>query len=288
MSTELPPLSEQASNLAKLLTQKVQKNDISVPLLPEVANKVITLTQDPESDSTQLAKLIQSDPSLAAHVMKIANSAAYSPNASMVSLQQAITRLGMNLISDIAIAASISTKMFKAPGFETHISFIWKHALMTALWSKEIARACRLNVEATFLCGLLHSIGRPVALQTALEMATGKDTALSTEDLLAIEESVHTEVGACVLKKWDMPLIICESLQYFYSYNDAPHAKEQTAIVNAAAKFATHTLKPEEFSRTQLTEAEVLGDLNLYQDEVMDLLDKRDNVVGSMEAMSNK
>lgn len=288
MSTELPPLSEKASNLAQLLTQKVQKNDISVPLLPEVANKVITLTQDPESDSTQLAKLIQSDPSLAAHVMKIANSAAYSPNASMVSLQQAITRLGMNLISDIAIAASVSTKMFKAPGFEAHIGYIWKHALITALWSKEIARTCRLNVEATFLCGLLHSIGRPVALQAALEIAADTGSDFSTEDLLAVEESVHTDVGACVLKKWDMPLIICESMQYFYNYNDAPHAKEQTAIINAAAKFATHTLKPEEFSRTQLTESEVLGDLNLYQDEVLDLMDKRDNVVSSMEAMSNK
>lgn len=288
MSTELPPLSEKASNLAQLLTQKVQKNDISVPLLPEVANKVITLTQDPESDSTQLAKLIQSDPSLAAHVMKIANSAAYSPNASMVSLQQAITRLGMNLISDIAIAASVSTKMFKAPGFEAHIGYIWKHALITALWSKEIARTCRLNVEATFLCGLLHSIGRPVALQAALEIAADTGSDFSTEDLLAVEESVHTDVGACVLKKWDMPLIIFESMQYFYNYNDAPHAKEQTAIINAAAKFATHTLKPEEFSRTQLTESEVLGDLNLYQDEVLDLMDKRDNVVSSMEAMSNK
>ncbi len=287
MPTDQPVLSENAKLLAEALTHKVQRNDINVPLLPEVANKVITLSQDPESDSIQLAKLIQSDPSLAAHVMRIANSAAYSPNASMVSLQQAITRLGMNLICDISVAASISTKMFKAPGFEDHIVYTWKHALVTALWSKEIARKCRLNVEATFLCGLLHSIGRPVALQAALEISKINGQTFSQEELLAVEETVHIDVGTCVLNKWGMPMIICESMQYFNDYNNAPHAKEQTSIINAGAKFATHTLQPEILSQSQLTEADVLGDLNLYQDEVLDLIDKRDDVMSTMEAMSN-
>ncbi|MAZ88483.1 MAG: histidine kinase [Cellvibrionaceae bacterium] len=272
--------------LADGIQQQLQTGDIEVPLLPEVANRVIALSQDAESEIADLAQLIQSDPSLAAHVMRIANSAAYTPNASLVSLQQAITRLGMNLICDIALAASLSTKMFKAPGFESHINDIWKHALATALWAKEIARACRLNVEATFLCGLLHSIGQPVTIQAACDGAKRANVELSEDDALALAEQLNIEVGSCVLKSWEMPMIICEALQYFNDYKTAPHALEQTMIVNASALFATHMLDSEQLPRTELIAKEVLADLNLYQDEVEMLLEKRDIVVSSMEAMA--
>ncbi|WP_423897635.1 HDOD domain-containing protein [Candidatus Pelagadaptatus aseana] len=286
MPGESPSLSDAAQKLIADIESRMDKEDIQVPLLPEVANKAVTLSQDPESDAIQLSQLIQSDPSLAAHVMRIANSAAYTPSASLVSLQQAITRLGMNLICDIAVAASVSTKMFNTPGHESHIEYIWQHALATALWSKEIARSCRLNVEATFLCGLLHSIGRPVLIQTALDSCSRLQLTISSDELYAIEDYLHMEVGSCVLKKWEMPMIICESLQYFYRYNDAPHAMEQTAIINAAADFATVTLKPETLSQQELLDREVLGDLNLYPDEVEALLDKQGDIISSMEAMT--
>ncbi len=272
--------------LADHIQKQLKSGDIEVPLLPEVANRVIALSQDVESEISDLAQLIQSDPSLAAHVMRIANSAAYTPNGSLVSLQQAITRLGMNLICDIALAASLSTKMFKAPGFESHINDIWKHALATALWAKEIARACRLNVEATFLCGLLHSIGRPVTIQAACDGAKQANTELYADDALGLAEQLNIEVGSCVLKSWGMPMIICEALQYFNDYKAAPHAVEQTMIVNASALFATHMLDSEQLPRNELIATEVLADLNLYQDEVEMLLEKRDLIVSGMEAMA--
>lgn len=280
-------VSDDAQELSEELKNRITKGNIAVPLLPEVANKVITLSQDPESDALQLAQLIQSDPSLAAHVMRIANSAAYTPNSILVSLQQAITRLGMNLICDIAVAASISTKMFNTPGYESRIEKIWRHALLTALWGKEIARSCRLNVEATFLCGLLHSIGRPVALQAILETMEKTGLSLSPEDVLAVEENMNIDIGSCVLNKWEMPMIIREALHYFHHYNDAPHAKEQTAIVNAAAQFALHTMEPENLTNSALLDKEVLGDLNLYPDEVQSLLERQDDIKSSAEAMSH-
>ncbi len=280
-------LSATGQALADEIRQQLSGGNIEVPLLPEVASRVIALSQDSESEISDLAQLVQSDPSLAAHVMRIANSAAYSPNASLISLQQAITRLGMNLICDIAVAASISTKMFKAPGYENRINQIWKHALATALWAKEIARTCRLNVEATFLCGLLHSIGRPVTIQGVCDIAKRGNTSVSDEDARALEESLNIEVGNCVLQSWGMPVIICEALLHLNDYHAAPHAVEQTMIVNASAQFATHMLDDEQLSRDDLIAREVLADLNLYQDEVEKLLEKRDDIVSSMEAMSD-
>ncbi|UTA47295.1 HDOD domain-containing protein [Simiduia sp. 21SJ11W-1] len=274
-----------AQTIAHALQSRTASRELEVPLLPEVANKVITLSQDPESDAAQLASLIQSDQALAGHVMHIANSAAYSPNATLVSLQQAITRLGMNLISDIALAASISAKMFKAPGFENHIQSIWRHALATALWGKEIARQGRRNVEATFLCGLLHSIGRPVVIQAALDCANKTHTKLSEADVLLLEENLHTPVGVAVAQRWEMPQIVCESIEFFHAYEKATQAREQTTMINGGAAFATHMLTPDQLSAEQLTALPVLADLNLYDDEVQSLLDKKDDIKSTMEAM---
>ena len=119
----------------------VENGDIDVPVLPETAHKVMTLTQDPDSDALQLANIIQSDPTMGGHVMRIANSAAYTPNSNLVSIEQAIARLGMSEISNIALSTSLNSKIFDTPGYETHIDTIWKHSLATALWSKEVARA---------------------------------------------------------------------------------------------------------------------------------------------------
>ncbi len=286
MSSTNTALSAEAESLIPQLETALREGELSVPMLPEVAGKVVSLSQDPDSDASRLAQLIQGDQSLAGHVMRIANSAAYSPNGSMVSLQQAITRLGMNLISDIALAASISTKMFDAPGFEEHIDRIWQHSLTTALWSKEIARICRRNVEATFLCGLLHSIGRPVVLQAVIEISRDKQLPLTREDILILESTYQREVGAKVVDKWEMPKIVCDAVLHFDNYEEANLAKDQTTMVNGGAQFASHVLDPEALDLETLKGLPVLADLNLYQDEVERLLDMKDAIASTREAMS--
>lgn len=286
MMTPAVPLPSAATPLVGLLEQQLKQGDIDVPLLPEVAGRVVQLTQDPESDALQLAQLIQSDQSLAGHVMRIANSAAYSPNTTLVSLQQAITRLGMSLISEIALAASISTKMFKAPGFEQNIEHVWRHALATALWSKEIARHCRFNVETTFLCGLLHNIGWPVALQSILEKLDAEGIACDQDCVTALASHFERQTGLQVLERWKMPQTIIETLSYFDCPIQAPNAATQTTIVHSASLFARHMLTPDALDREQLCQAEILASLNLYPDEITDLLDKADTISQTMEAMS--
>ena len=80
MTYSAATLPTSAQPLAEMLGYELQQDQLEVPLLPEVAGRVVHLTQDPESDATQLAQLIQSDQALASHVIRIANSAAYSPN----------------------------------------------------------------------------------------------------------------------------------------------------------------------------------------------------------------
>lgn len=272
-----------------LIREKALSANIDVPMLPEVAGRAVRLTQDPDSDAMELAHLIQSDQTLAGHVMRVANSAAYSPNSTMVSLQQAITRLGMRVISEIALAASINSTLFDTPGFETHIQDELRYSLGAGLWGKEVARICRKNVEAAFLAGLLHDIGRPVAIQTALESASEVGFSLSRDEIFRIEKAYQRPIGVRVVEQWEMPASVISVLKFYDNYSRPHKGQEQTQIVVAGSKFANHFLRDSEHSDyisiDQLSEDPVLADLNLYPDDIQKILQKEDIVKSAIEAM---
>lgn len=286
-------MSESAAfdSVSQHLKKYIAENALEVPMLPEVAGKVVRLTQDPDSDASDLAKLIQSDQTLAGHVMRVANSAAYSPNSSMVSLQQAITRLGMKVITEIALAASVNTSLFNAPGFESHIAYSIKYSLCAGLWAKEVARACRKNVEAAFLSGLLHDIGRPVAIQAALKICQQTKTELSRAELLKLEDLFQREIGLKVVAQWEMPTSVQHVVEFFDNYSEPHSAQHLTMSVVAGALVASHFMceaegKEDCMTMEELQSQAVLADLNLYEDEVQTLIDKGDVVMSTLEVMS--
>lgn len=289
--------SAQCQHVSTQLKILIEKNHIDVPILPEVAGKAVRLTQDSESTSSELAKLIQSDQTLAGHVMRVANSAAYSPNASILTLQQAITRLGMKMIAEIALAASINSSLFDTPGFENYIECKLKFSLATALWAKEVARACRHNVEAAFLAGLLHDIGRPVAIQDALIIARKAQITLTKEELFILEDTFQRPIGIRVIELWKMPSSVQSAVKYFDNYSAAHPSQNQTLSIVAGSLFARHFTNASEenqeseegniLSRDDLFNHPVFSALNLYPDELEKLIEKIDNIRAAMEAMGN-
>jgi len=280
-------MASQIQLLEASLKQLINRGGIEVPMLPEVANKALLLAQNPDSDASEMAQLIQSDQSLAGHVMRIANSAAYTPMSNLVSLQQAIARLGMGIISEIALTAAIGAKMFNTPGYDDYVATIWRHALASSLWSKEIARACRSNVEVAFLAGLLHSIGRPAVLQTILELAKTQKSDLSKDDVHKLENTYCHQVSQAVVNKWKMPTLVIEAIEAYSDHRSSLAVENHAAQVIAGSKFATNMLDPDSFDKEVLLALPVFETLNLYQDEVEALLEQTDTVKARLEGLSS-
>lgn len=289
MDSAKPASTAQAlTDHGKIICAKIRKDldadTLSIPLLPDVARQVIELINDPDSNASQLAKLIQSDQALAGHVMRVANSAAYSPTASLVSLQQAIARLGMGMIGDICLSISTGTKLFKVPGFEQYIQQLWRQAVLTALWSKEISRCIRRNVESAFLCGLLHSIGKPVTLQLCLDQAKRMEYEIDAREVHQIVAELHQDVGVSLLQRWQLPAIIVEAIQYFADYAQAPNYHDLAATITAAAFIADHHDSGNQDEDT-MAQCAALAAINFYRDEIAGLLDKREQVSLALESL---
>jgi len=280
-------MSNHLESVSDALKKLISIGGIEVPMLPEVANKALILAQNPDSDASEMAALIQSDQSLAGHVMRIANSAAYTPMSNLVSLQQAIARLGMGVISEIALTAAIGAKMFNTPGYEGYVTDIWRHALATSLWSKEIARQGRSNVEVAFLAGLLHSIGRPAVLQTILDIAAQQNVSLSKGEIQHLENKYCQQVSQAVVNSWQMPTLVIEAVSAYTDQNSDLPIGLQAAQITVGSRFATHMLKPENLDKEILLSLPALAILNLYQDEVETLLGQTEIVQARLEGLSS-
>lgn len=275
-------LSADLRELGKQVVQRLSKGEVDVPLFPNVATDVMRLANSPDSNASELAGLIQSDPNLAGHVMRVANSPLYTAKASMVSLQQAIARLGMNLICEVSLSVALNAKLFNAPGYERRLSDISQHGFCSALWSKEIARAAHENVESAFLCGLLHGIGRAAFLQVFSDMAISNGIKLDSDKVRELENVLHPLFGQEINQAWEMPNVVCLTSFHANDYAGCEQYRQQAAIVNAGARLASASL--EGMDMDTAIDAPVFHELNLYQEQLQELVEKQDQIVAAVKA----
>lgn len=278
-----PPPPKQT--VASAIVEGIRGGKLELPVIPQVASKVLSLANDPEADMRELSKIIHGDQSIASHVLRIANSPAYTSGEPIVSLQQAVTRLGMKLLAEIAVATSVQNDIFKAPGFETQIKFLLRHALASAAFGREIARKRRRNVEGQFLCGLLHSVGKPICLQLIAKVQSRDGLSLPAEEVDRIVSLLHSKIATKVAVDWKLPRQLRVTTVYFRKYPRAPQFRDECAATYLSQLLATWTFSPSGLDAMELAQDPVVEYLNFYQDDFQELLSKRDEIKSVVAAM---
>jgi putative nucleotidyltransferase with HDIG domain len=284
--------SNQAQNAGKTelieqaLVERIGKGEIDLPLLPQVAGQVMALTSDPLVDAARLSSLIHQDQALAAHVLRIANSPAYMPRTPIVSLQHAVAMLGIGLLSEIAFTVSLQKGAIRVPGFDADITQLWRHAMASGAYAKEIARIRKLNVENAYLCGLLHAIGKPVVLKTVLGIATSLHTPIDRRTVLSFIDTHHAPVGAMVAETWALPKQVAHAITYCHCYEQAPAFKQEVMITCLADRLATFLLAPDTFDEATFRAHTVFADLNLYPHDIEKLLGLKDHILAVVQAIT--
>lgn len=286
MPPDAPSATTPLETLEQALVQKIEKGEVELPLLPQVASQVMALTSDPSADAAKLSSLIHQDQALAAHVLRIANSPAYMPRSPVVSLQHAVAMLGINLLSEIAFTASLKTGAFHVPGHEEDVKRLWRHSLGSGAFGKEVARARRVNVESAYLCGLLHGIGKPVVLRTVATLAGEHKISVEKSALALLVDGYHSRVGGLIADKWGLPKQVAEVIQYYADYDHAASFRQECMLTCVADRLATHLLTPDDMPEEQLRDHPVFAELNLYPNDIDQLLAGKDKVLTMVNAMN--
>jgi HD-like signal output (HDOD) protein len=272
--------------IERALVERIDKDRIDLPVLPQVAGRVMALANDPSADAARLSVLIHQDQALAAHVLRIANSPAYMPRTPIASLQHAVAMLGVNQLSEIAVTISLKSGAVKIPGHEADIRQLWRHALASGAYAKEIARLRRYNVESAYLCGLLHAVGKPVVLKTVTTIAAELHAPLEPSTLLSFLDGYHSRVGILIAGEWALPPQVADAIAYYWAYEQAPAHRQEAMMTCLADRLATYLLVPDSFEDSTFREHGVFADLNLYPNDIDTLLSLKEKVLTLVDTMA--
>ncbi len=192
----------------KVSVQRLLRHLEELPAHPNVAMRVVLETNDPSSSAARLGRLIEIDPSLTAHVMRLANSAFYGLSTRVSSAARAVAVLGFSMVR--SMAAGIATGVLDADSGGLPDGF-WEHSVGTAVAASMLAPRVGCSGSDAFSMGLLHDIGsallyrlQPGAYELALSRAIAGELPLARAEHEMFGIS-HDVAAGRVFAAWNFP-----------------------------------------------------------------------------------
>jgi putative nucleotidyltransferase with HDIG domain len=252
----------------------LQIGNLQLPVMPEASALLLAMTSNEDCTVQELSDVVQRDPLLAAHLLRIANSALYSPAYPASSLRLAIARLGILELRRVAITIACQSRVFRLRGWEAEVEELFRHSLTTALYASEIAKLVRVGDEEAFLGGLLHDVGHAVILQGLCEMEKKHKLALPRSAMTRLAETHHTRVGSRLIEQWGLSPRLAEVIARHHEVVKKPSAN--LAIIHLADTIAY----AEPRNIEMLEQDEVIAALGLGRPLLETLTGKRREIVG--------
>ncbi|MBI5658114.1 MAG: diguanylate cyclase [Nitrosomonadales bacterium] len=189
------------------------KSGDRLPSLKGAALEVFRLNQKEEVTNLEIARAIKADPALSGRLVRAANAPASHQVRPIVSVMDALTVLGLNMVRQMALALSLvdgnrngACQKFDYPAF-------WSRSLLTAITAQKLVfRKGVGSAEEIFVLGLLGQIGS-LALATAYpleyarileQMPTDADTGLAGLERAEFGLD-HNQLTRDMLADWSMP-----------------------------------------------------------------------------------
>jgi HD-like signal output (HDOD) protein len=265
------------SQAAQIFLKESLSSPQSIAPMPRVCAQLAELTAQAATDAAQLAKLIQSDASLAGEIMRVANSPALRPRSAIVSLQQAVSWLGVAEVRNIAMAVMLRGEVFSAPGHEPESEELWREASLAGLWAKEIARGRRKHVESAFLAALMHRTGAALALKILSGFESKQRSVMDAQSFAGLVAEFEPRFGRMLMESWRLPEDVQNAASDWRDYRKSAHS-DLAGTVHAAHLLATHTLHPQLLTEDVVIEDAVFEQLGVFPDDRRQMMTKRDHV----------
>ncbi|MCX5769839.1 MAG: HDOD domain-containing protein [Candidatus Hydrogenedentes bacterium] len=191
------------------LLQKLPENVERLPVLPQIAHRIMSLVQDPDSSASDLAEVIGQDQVIALKVLQLANSAYYSGLSEIADLSAACARLGMKTVAS-SVQAIVASQLYtnKNPQNQAVMQNLWRHALGTAYCASDIASMlAEPHSDVFFVAGLVHDIGKLLIFDIVSNNRVSSTRALldSPELLQEVMDGYHALVGLHIVQHWGLP-----------------------------------------------------------------------------------
>lgn len=214
---------------------------------PELFLKINQVLDDPTKTMLDASRLIEHDPGLSARLLRIVNSAFYGLPSKITSITQAISIIGIKELKDLVLATLVVDKFSSLPNALMTMRQFWIQSVRCALIARGLTarhpQGRRLN--ATFICGLLHEMGRLVVYHRLPELARAallraKSGSIpeheAERDILGFD---HYQVGAELARRWRLPEVIVSTIEHHDNPTAAGAFEQEALLVSVASQLSS-------------------------------------------------
>ena len=186
----------------------------NLPTMPAIAMQVLELTQKPDADIAEIARLISKDAALSGKILRTVNSSFYGRGQNVSTISHALVILGLQSVKTLVLGFSLVNNLAKnqSKGFK-HLAY-WKRSIFAATAARSIAAKINfVQQEEAFLAALLKDIGMLVLdLCMCEEYSAINARAKHHLDLLQLEQTelgvTHADVSAYLAAQWKLPPLL--------------------------------------------------------------------------------
>jgi HD-like signal output (HDOD) protein len=181
--------------------------EFDLPPFPDTPLRVQECIRDPNSDIHALAKIVATEPALAARLLRMANSAMMRRGPIEVTdIPTAISRVGMDMVQNAAVSFA-GREAFKAPAGSPCIddlNQLRRRSVMVGSLAYLLARHVRAikKADEAMLAGLLSNVGK---LYIVMKAADHPELFVDREALERLVAQWHTGVARAIVESWGFP-----------------------------------------------------------------------------------
>lgn len=216
---EIPPEDSGAdSQILQYFYEDYLAGKLELPPLPDLAIRVRRAIHDTNKGSDDIARLIRVDPSLAARLVKVANSPLYRGRDPVTSTIQAVTRLGLGRVRNLVFSFTVG-RLFRSRSrhLNARLRDYWRHSQKVASLSYVLARMTPgLDPDKALLAGLLHDIGAIPILQ---QIDRHRELVRTGTEVGQVLQRLKGKIGALLLSSWNFPrdmVVVAEEAEEWY------------------------------------------------------------------------
>lgn len=183
------------------------RGKVEIPMMPNVAITLQRAASDPRSTFAHLASIIESDPAVAAEVLRVANSPFYRSLVASKSVRSAVAKMGLSGTRDVVLMVTFRGRVLKAHrALQDEARALWEHATGCGYLARLLGQELRLDQDVAFTAGLFHDVGKLVLLDVAVALSREqrRDITPSRRVLAQVFHEHHVEASSLVAERWNL------------------------------------------------------------------------------------
>jgi len=229
-----PAIRIAVENFTPLRVKQRLEETLEIPPLPQTARRILDLRSNPDSNISELAEVVETDPVLAAQIVSWASSPYYAIPGKIRSVQDAIVRvLGFDMVSNLALALAMGKTLAVPKDTARGVTAFWNQsiycAVLVELLVKKIPAQLKPFKGISYLSGLLHNFGFLVmahVFPNKFSLICRHIEANPHLSHMVIEQHLlqvsREQIGDWLMQSWSMPeeLPIAIRHQHNPAFND--------------------------------------------------------------------